>query len=59
MVKYYIPSTFFFLVVLGFELRASCLQSGHSTVYIPPVYFAVITLEMVSFELFAWVGLEL
>jgi hypothetical protein len=37
---------FFFLVVVGFELRALCLQCGHSTALdSPPVHFAVVTLE--------------
>jgi hypothetical protein len=36
-----------FLVGLGFELRASWLQSKLSTVWaIPPVYFALVILEM-------------
>jgi hypothetical protein len=38
---------FFFLVGLGFEVRASCLQSRHSTAWaIPPVHFALVILEI-------------
>jgi hypothetical protein len=45
---------FFFLVGLGFELRASNLQSRRYTAWvIPSVHFALVILEMGSCELFA------
>jgi hypothetical protein len=51
---------FVFLVGVGFELRASCLQSGCSTTCAtPPVHFALVILEMESLELFAQADLEL
>jgi hypothetical protein len=38
---------FFFLVELGFKLRALCLQKKHSTACAtPPVDFALVILEM-------------
>jgi hypothetical protein len=51
---------FFFLVGLGFQLRASGLQSRFSTASATPaVHFALAILEMFSSELFAWAGLTL
>jgi hypothetical protein len=41
------------LVHLGFELKASCLQSRNSTLVPPPVHFSMVILEMGSCELFA------
>jgi hypothetical protein len=42
---------FFFLVRLGFELWASCLQSRHSTTSVtPPLRFALVVLEMGVFQ---------
>jgi hypothetical protein len=53
-------SFFFFMVVFGFELRASYLQSRCSNACaIPPVAFSLVVLEMRSCELFAWAALEL
>jgi hypothetical protein len=50
----------FFLVGLGFELRASGLQSRlSSTSVAPPVHFALVILEMRSHKLLAQAGLEL
>jgi hypothetical protein len=47
------------LVGLGFELRAFHLQSRCSiTVVSPPVYFALVILEMGSPELFVSAGLQ-
>jgi hypothetical protein len=44
---HYSTLLFFFLMGLGLELRASCLQSRHSTTGpTPPVYFATGILEM-------------
>jgi hypothetical protein len=40
---------------LELEFKASHLQSRLST---PPVHFALVILEMRSYELFAWAGLE-
>jgi hypothetical protein len=38
---------FFFLVVLGFELWASFLQTrSYTTAVIPPIHFAVVILQM-------------
>jgi hypothetical protein len=46
-------------VGVEFELRASHLQSKHSTSWVtPPVYFGLVILEMGSHELFPWAGLE-
>jgi hypothetical protein len=51
---------FFFLVELGFELRALYLQNRHHTSgTTTPVHFALVILEMESQELFVQVGLEL
>jgi hypothetical protein len=44
---------------LGFELRASSLQSRHCTAQaMPPVHFALFILEKGSCELFAMSGLK-
>jgi hypothetical protein len=49
----------FFLLELGFEFRASHLQSRYSTAWaIPLVHFALVILEMGSCILFAWAGLN-
>jgi hypothetical protein len=45
---------FFFVVGLGFELRASCLQ----VLGTPPVHFALVILEMESPGLLAWAGFQ-
>jgi hypothetical protein len=43
----------------GFELRALKMQSRWSTTWAkPPVYFALVILEMGYCELLAWAGLE-
>jgi hypothetical protein len=50
---------FFFLVGLEFELRASHLQSRHSTTLATPlVHLTMVILKMGSLELFAGAGLE-
>jgi hypothetical protein len=52
-------NNFFFLMGLGFELRALYLQSRSSTPWaIPPVHFALVILEMESHKLFAWLVLN-
>jgi hypothetical protein len=54
-------SNFFFLVGLGFELRALQVQSRYSALHLnhtPPVHFALVILEMWLHELFAWAGLD-
>jgi hypothetical protein len=51
--------THFFFDGPGFEFRALCLQSRYSTNWpTPPVYFALVILEMECHKLFAWAGLE-
>jgi hypothetical protein len=48
------------LAGLGFELRASYLQSRYSTVWATLlVHFALVILEMDSHKLFALAGLKL
>jgi hypothetical protein len=56
----YTETTFFFyLVELEFTLRASHLQSRHSTVWATPlVHFSLVILEMGSQELFAYAVLD-
>jgi hypothetical protein len=53
--------SFFFLMELGFELRASLLQSRCSPTWAtPPVHFALVILEMGAlYELIAPAGLNL
>jgi hypothetical protein len=49
-----------FLVGLGFEVRASWLQSRCFTASAtPPVHFALVILEMRFLKLFVWACLEL
>jgi hypothetical protein len=52
--------TFFFFFFFGGRTGngALCLQSRHSTAW-PPVRFALVILEMGSYELFACAGLKL
>jgi hypothetical protein len=47
----------YFLVGLGFELRAECLQNRCFTT--PPVHFALVILEMGPYKLFALAVLKL
>jgi hypothetical protein len=50
---------YYFMMALGFELRASQLQSRHSTPKATlPVHFALVILEMGSHELFTCAGLN-
>jgi hypothetical protein len=50
---------FFFLAVLGFELRSLCLQSRSSTTWSTlPVHFALVILEMEPHELLPQAGLK-
>jgi hypothetical protein len=54
------PDCFFvFLVELGYELKASHLQSWCCTTWAtPPVHFVLFILEMGSHEIFAWAALN-
>jgi hypothetical protein len=61
MVSCHITFFFFFGGTRGleFELRASCLQSRHTTISATPtVHFALVILKMGSYELFALASLE-
>jgi hypothetical protein len=58
-VPYFLGPFFFFPMGQGFELRASHLQSRHSTTWATlPVHFALVILEMGSWKLFAGADLE-
>jgi hypothetical protein len=52
----YWPTAFFsFLVRLGFELRAWCLQSRCSSAWAtPPVHFSLVIVEMGVFQALCW-----